>query len=179
MGRSGPKRGYTYPATSVVESEVVDACMRNESAVDVSRRAITDRLRQEAGDTLGQALVDSGSLASQRKCADKIVIWILLGKAYGDLIRRHERAVEMVTGFVLWTARQNPTQMIDIEILSHGVSAGVPVSEAQSTRTCSRADQRKAVRRRESLRNLHSARRKHPPQSGFVFLQVDFPKRNS
>lgn len=89
----------------MTEAEVVDATMRNESAVDVSRRAITDRLRQETGDSLGQALVDSGSLAAQRKCADKIVIRILLGKSYGDLIRGHERAVEVVIGFVLWTAR--------------------------------------------------------------------------
>ena len=119
MGRSGPKRGHTYQTASVAEGEVVDACMRNESAVNVPRRAVTYRLGQEMGDTLRKALVGSGSLSAQRKRADKIVIRILLGKAYGDLIRRHERAVEMVIGFVLWTARQNPTQMIDIEIVSH------------------------------------------------------------
>lgn len=135
MGSSGPKRGYTYPAISVAESEVVDACMRNESAVNVPRRAVSYRLGQEMGDALRKALVGSGSLAAQRKCADKIVIRILLGKAYGDLIRRHERAVERVTGFVLWAARQNPAQMIDIEVVSHWESAKVPVREAQSTRT--------------------------------------------
>ena len=109
--------------------------MRYETAVNAPRPAVTYRLGQEAGDALGQALVDSGSLSAQRNCAYKIMIRILLGKAYGDLIRGNERAVEMVIGLVLWTARQNSTQMIDIEIVSHWVSAKVSVSEAQSTRT--------------------------------------------
>ena len=125
MGVSGPKCGYANAATSVAEAEVVDARMRYESAFNAPCRAVTYRLGQEAGDTLREALVGSGSLSAQRKCADKIVIRVLLGKAYSDLIGRHERSVEMVIGFVLRTVRENPMEMVDVEVVSHwGIRQG-------------------------------------------------------
>lgn len=179
MGMSGPKCGYANAATPVAEAEVVDARMRYESAFNALRRAVTYRLGQEAGDTLREALVDSGSLSSQRKCADKLVIRVLLGKAYSDLIGRHERPVEMVIGFILRTVHENPMEMVDVEVVSHwGIRQGPCELEAQSTGSCSRADQRTELRRRDPARNLHSARRKQHPHSGFAFLYVNFRRRN-
>ena len=61
----------------------------------------------------------SGSLSAQGKGADKIVSRVLLGKAYGDLIGRHERSVEMVTVFILGTVLKNALKMLDVEFLCH------------------------------------------------------------
>ena len=119
MGVSGSKRGHANRTVLVAEGKFIDVGMRYESAFDVPRRALAYRLRQESGDALCKALVGSGSLSAQRKPADKAVIRVFVRKAYGDLICRHEWPIEMVTGFILRTAFENSTEMIDVEVVSH------------------------------------------------------------
>ena len=73
----------------------------------------------------------------------------------------------MVIGFLLRTVRENPMEMVDVEVVSHwGIRQEPCELEAQSTGPCSRADQRTVFRRRDPARNLHSARRKQLPHSG-------------
>ena len=119
MGVSGPKRGHANLVVTVAEAEVFDVLVRNEPAFNAPRCAITYRPRQEESDALREALVSSGSLSAQGEGADKIVSRVFLGEAYGDLIGRHERSVEMVIGFVFGTVLKNALKMVDVEFVCH------------------------------------------------------------
>ena len=119
MGVMGPKRGHANLIVTVTEGEVFDVLVRNEPAFNVPRSGVTCRPRQEEGDALREALVGSGSLSAQGKGADKIVGRVLLGKAYGDLVGRHKRSVEMVTGFVFGTVLKNSLKMVNVEFVCH------------------------------------------------------------
>ena len=55
MGFTALKRGYFYLVIWVVESDVVNAFMRNESAFNVPRHVLLYRLGQEFGDALRKA----------------------------------------------------------------------------------------------------------------------------
>ena len=94
--------------------------MRNESAFNAPSRAVTYRAGKEERNALRKTLVGSGSLSTQGKCTDKFVMRVLLGKAYGDLIGRHEWSAEMVIAFILPTVRENSMEMVDVEFASHG-----------------------------------------------------------
>ena len=119
MGVSGSKRGHANLIVTIAEAEVFDVLVRNEPAFDIPRCAITYRPRQEEGDALREALVDSYSLSAYAKGADEIVIPVFIGKAYGDLIGRHERSVEVVTFFIFGTVLKNASKMVDVEFLCH------------------------------------------------------------
>ena len=119
MGGSGSKRGHANLIVTIAEAEVFDVLVRNEPAFDVSRCVITYRPRQEEGDALREALMGSGSLSAHAEGADEIVIPVLVGKAYGDLIGGHERSVEMVTFFIFGTVLKNASKMVDVEFLCH------------------------------------------------------------
>ena len=80
--------------------------MRYEPAVDVPCGTAENRPRQEVGDTSREAVVGSDALTTRTKFLNEVVIRVPFGKSNRDLVRRHERSIEVVGGIgsVLWTA---------------------------------------------------------------------------